>query len=259
MPWKFAVQSIAWDRLPLATILRDAKAAGYSGVELFQHPDDLGGAAAIDAALERAEMHLVGVTCGSFDERCALVRQLAKLRGLDIGDPSMPYVYTDEWRESAPRFRDALAEGFRIALHPHMYKPVQTMAEARAILARHAKLSFLPDTAHLKIAGDDAIAAVVEYFARIEAIHLKDWREDVGRSYQFYARGFCEMGEGDVDLAGVLDAAFREADRERLKDRDPLRWLVIEQDRTPDPFASAKRSFNWLWDYLTRHTGGPKP
>lgn len=256
MPWKFAVQSIAWGHQSLDVILREAKAAGYCGLELFQHPGDLGGPRAIHDAFVRADLHLVGVTCGSFDERCVLVREIAKLRHVGVGHPLMPYVYTDEWRDAAPRFQDALAEGFRVALHPHMYKPVQTMAEAEAILARHPNLSFLPDTAHLKIAGDDAVEAVVKHFSRIEAIHLKDWREDVGRSYQFYARGFCEMGEGNVDLAGVLGAAFRETARERS---DTTRWVVIEQDRTSDPFASAKRSFDWLRAFEARYAGGPQP
>jgi sugar phosphate isomerase/epimerase len=78
---QLAVQSIAWGHRPLEEILRDAKAAGFAGVELFQHPSDLGGPRGIVNAFDRFGMQLVGITSGSFDDRCAFVRNVADLRG----------------------------------------------------------------------------------------------------------------------------------------------------------------------------------
>jgi sugar phosphate isomerase/epimerase len=249
MGWKFAVHSIAWGNQPLEAILKDAKRAGYSGIELFQHPDELGGAEVIERAFTESGITLVGVAAGSFDERCRLVRDIAILRGVALDDPSLPYVYCDEWRESDRRFAQAVEEGFTIALHPHMFKPVQTLQEAEEILKSHPSVRFLPDTAHLQIAGDVPAAAIDSHASRLIGVHLKSWREDVGRSYQFYARGFCGLGEGDVDLEGVLDAMLR---------NNFTGWLVVEHDSTTNPLESATRSVAWLKKRLSSDpsTGG---
>ncbi len=241
MAWNFAVHSISWGNQPLEIILRDAELAGYSGVELFQHPDELGGAKAILRAFDNSNLRLIGIAAGSFDDRCRLVREIALVRNVSLDDLSLPYVYCDEWRETDARFTQALNDGFTIGLHPHMYKPVQTLHEAEQILAKHSKLRFLPDTAHLRVAGDDPAKAIEIQSARLIGVHLKSWREDVGRSYQFYARGFCELDEGDIDLEGVLDVILR---------KNFTGWLVVEQDSTTNPRESAERSLNWLKDRL---------
>lgn len=251
MSWKFAVHSIAWKRRPLDEILREIKSAGYSGVELFQHPKELGGARAIVEAFAKSGLHLVGIATGSFGERCNLVREIASIRAVPVDDPTLPYIYVDEWRDDDHRFTDALDEGLRLGLHPHMYKPVQTMHEAERILNANPRLGFLPDTAHLQIAGDDPADAIRKYASRLVAVHLKAWREDVGRSYHFYARGFCELGEGNVDLVErTLDAL--------LKVRF-AGWLVVEQDLTTHPAASAVRSLEWLTRRLFATSQGIVP
>jgi sugar phosphate isomerase/epimerase len=242
---RYAVHSISWGHAPLKSLLEDAKTAGYTGVELFQHPRELGGAKPVLEEFLRFGLTLIGVTAGAFEERCEFVKEYAALLGVDVGDRKVPYIYVDEWRDEDLRFRDALNAGFRLAIHPHMYKPVQTLREAAALLDRYAALRFLPDTAHLTIAGDNPVEAVDAFSQRIDAIHLKDWREDVGRSYQFYGRGFCELGDGDVDLEEVLGMLLR---------RNFNGWLVVEQDSTQDPFSSAKRSIDWL---LRRLSGSP--
>ncbi len=252
MSLRYAVQSITWGRAPLDSMLREIKEAGYEGVELFQSPKSLGGTANIVDAFDHYALQLVGVASGSFADRCQLVREWATNRNLPLGHLSVPYVYVDEWRDSDERFEKALNEGFRIGLHPHMYKPVQTVKEAKAILddPKHRQLGFIPDTAHLQIAGDDVAAAIRELSSRLTSIHLKDWKEDVGRSFQFYARGFCELGNGDVDLVPVLS--------EILKCRFSG-WLVIEQDSSPEPCASTSRSLQWLKKMLsTLSSGAPR-
>lgn len=245
MPLRFAVQSITWGRASLGSMLDEIRAAGYEGVELFQNPQTLGGASVIEKAFHDSGLQLVGVASGSFDERCRLVREWAEIRNLSVSHPSVPYVYVDEWRDSDLRFVDRLNEGFRIGLHPHMYKPVQTVQEAKSLLKEHKKLGFIPDTAHLQIAGDDPAAAIrdPELSARLTAIHLKDWNDDVGRSFQFYARGFCELGEGDVPLQPVL---------QEILDSQFSGWLVVEQDSSTAPRESAALSLEWLKATLLR-------
>lgn len=246
MTWKFAVHTISWGDRPLEEILRDAGNAGYAGVELFQHPSELGGVESIVEAFDRSDVQLVGVAAGSFAERCHLVRQIAGLRGVTLDDPSLPYIYCDEWRDEDSQFKDAVSEGLRIGLHPHMYKPVQTFQEAAAILKANPKVGFLPDTAHLMVAGESPASVIKELAAFLVGVHLKSWREDVGRSYHFYARGFCELGEGDVNVEAVLDV---------LNEASFHGWLIVELDSTSQPMESAKRSLEWLRKFEPQRRG----
>ena len=166
MRWRYAINTISWEHLPLEKILSEAKAAGFGGIELFQHPDewdDLNlpvhaegrdGITKLLRLCDEFELELIGVCSGSFSERCRLVKDIAESRNVPLAAPDLPYVYVDEWRQSDPRFANAIAAGYRLALHPHMYKPVQTLREAEEVLKLNPLLRFIPDTAHLTIAGD---------------------------------------------------------------------------------------------------------
>jgi hypothetical protein len=79
----------------------------------------------------------------------------------------------------------------------------------------------------------------------------------VGRSYHFYARGFCELGEGDVDLESVLTSIDALDLFSPIKAED--RWLVVEQGSTADPLTSAKRSYTWLQDFIAKKTRRASP
>jgi sugar phosphate isomerase/epimerase len=84
----------------------------------------------------------------------------------------------------------------------------------------------------------------------MDAIHLKDWREDVGRSYQFYARGFCELGDGDIPLEDVLNVLLQSGFSG---------WIVVELDWTSDPPASASKSLRWLQARLSTQRPNAEP
>lgn len=249
---KFAIQTIAWGDASLDEIMKDVTEVGYQGIELFQHPEELGGikrlieacwdyaplVKELDKEPIRVPIKILGICAGSFDERCALVREYCTLTNTRLNDAqNAPYVYCDEWKLDDPRFGKAVQDGFRVALHPHMYKPVQTMREVDIILKSSLAL-FLPDTAHLKIAGDNPVEAIRRYSTRLAAVHVKDWREEVGRSFHFYARGFCELGEGNIELGDVLD---------QLAEQSYQGWYVVEQDTTPtDRRSSVQKSLDWL-------------
>lgn len=225
------------------TVLREVRQAGFSGIELFQHPCGEGGAARVYRELEQHNLKCIGISSGSFEQRCAFAREYSALVRQEHPDGEIPYVYVDDWREGDRRFTDAVSEGLRLAIHPHMYKPVQTLKEAETLLDKYPEILFLPDSAHMTIAGDDPVAAIRQHTKRIDAVHLKDWRENVGRSYQFYARGFCELGHGDVRLEGVLNS---------LLHMGFSGWIVVELDWTTNPLASARQSMQWLQARLSR-------
>ena len=193
--------------------------------------------------LKEFGLELVGVSGGTFSERCDFVKDYAQECGQSIAHRAVPYVYIDEWR--TPEFPAALADGFPLALHPHMFKMIQTMSEAESLLNQFPRLRLLLDTAHLSIAGDNPVSAIQNNQHRLAGIHFKDWQSNVGRSYQFYSRGFCHLGEGDIDLIKVL-AALHHFDG----------WLVVEQDTSPNPRASIDTSLAWLRKNSTRDAIG---
>jgi inosose dehydratase len=120
-----------------------------------------------------------------------------------------------------------------------MFKSVQTAREAEDLLEAHKNMLFLPDTGHLMVAGENVLEVLKRNYDRIVAIHLKDWIPEYGRAYQFYSRGFVELGQGQVPLKQII---------EFLQGRRYRGWLVVEQDTARDPDASARASHAWLRD-----------
>ena len=109
------------------------------------------------------------------------------------------------------------------------------------------------DTGHLLVGGSDPIQALRDWGPRVGYVHLKDARLEVVRDVvaegvggvEAWRRGvFCELGTGDVDLDGFLEA---------LRAAGYDGWLCVEQDRIPradEPLSEAAeaqvRNREWL-------------
>jgi inosose dehydratase len=105
------------------------------------------------------------------------------------------------------------------------------------------------DTGHLLLGGGDPLTAVRDWGDRINHVHLKDARRHVVDQIVREAapvaeiwrrRAFCRLGEGDLDVDGVLNAL-----RERYSG-----WLVVEQDVLPDPDGRAAADQKANREYL---------
>lgn len=129
-------------------------------------------------------------------------------------------------RQAADRCRD---RGLEPVFHYHLGTDVETEAEADRLLEL-TDLAICLDTGHLALAGGDPVAAVHRWAGRIGQVHLKDAdlaahrrvRDAGGGLAEVVAAGgFCALGAGDVDLAGVLRG---------LDEIGYTGWLVIEQD-----------------------------
>jgi inosose dehydratase len=79
------------------------------------------------------------------------------------------------------------------------------------------------------------VTAVHDWAERINHVHLKDARADrleeivaeAAPVQEIWRRqAFCALGDGDIDVDGVLAA---------LEEIDYSGWLVVEQDVLPDP------------------------
>lgn len=252
---RFAVQTIVFG--PLMTRFYDMCSAirrvGYSGLELFQDFTNNGkntkGQGLDDAvndilkAVIANNLTLIGVASGALTERIAFVELYSRMLTNTMPSVHPPYVYVDEW---TPECVAGVNRGMRFAIHPHMYRPIQTLAEAEIHLNKypdHAcpNLSLLPDTAHLTIAGTSPLTTLKKHFKRITAIHLKDWNPNVGKSYQFYASGFCDLGEGKVHVRETLNYLWTHQYRG---------WIVVEHDHSGDPEITLNRSLNWIEKHL---------
>ena len=125
--------------------------------------------------------------------------------------------------------------GIMACYHPHSGTMVET-GEQVDLFCRETDpdlIALTPDVAHLTRGGADSVATIYKYADRIRYIHLKDIRNDE----------FVELGEGTIDLRGVLKA---------IEEIEYSGWLVVElDDTTRTPLESAQISRRFLEDHLS--------
>jgi inosose dehydratase len=140
--------------------------------------------------------------------------------------------------------------GLRTVFHHHIGTWIETPAETRRLLEMTNPdiLGLCFDTGHWKFAGGDPVQGIHQHADRIWHVHFKDHDPKVAR--QSREQGwdgptsvghgvFCELGKGDVDFPGVLEA---------LKSINYDGWIVVEQDvlpgmGTPKESAGRNRAF----------------
>ncbi len=91
--------------------------------------------------------------------------------------------------------------GIGTGLHQHTGTAIDSEDEVyavmRAVDTRHCK--FAPDVGQLQKGGSDAAKVVKDFASILVHMHLKDFTGG-----QYFA-GYCPLGQGKVDLAGILD------------------------------------------------------
>jgi signal transduction histidine kinase/sugar phosphate isomerase/epimerase len=204
--------------------------AGFEGIEICQRPSMLGPSIdSIDALLDKLKQFglvLVGLDGGALQERMAF-----------CGNVLDPFLYVESWDNYDAA--QAVARGFRLALHPHAFTCVDNVEKAKTLLQAHPDLRWLPDTAHLFISGDDPVGAISHALARLEAVHLQDWDPAFGRSSRLYMKGLVGLGEGVLDLRRVV---------EQLRAQSYRGWLVAERAATTaSPSRAPFESALWLY------------
>lgn len=254
---------------PLETCLREAREAGYDGIELgHKFPRE---AASLSAVLDAHGLALVsGWYSSALLQRDVAAELLALRPHLDLlkalgcrvvvlcettgavhGDraaplSSRPVLTEPDWRRMTQGLtalaEATAAEGVQLAYHHHMGTPVQTAAEVDRLMAQtgeHVRL--LLDTGHLAFAGADPIAVARRHRHRIAHVHFKDVRPDVmhkalqqGWSFldSVVAGVFTVPGDGSIDFAAVARS---------IVPYDG--WLVVEAEQDPakaPPLAYAK-------------------
>jgi inosose dehydratase len=147
------------------------------------------------------------------------------------------------WR----RFADGLARvvescrgrGYEPTFHHHTATYIEALWEIERLL-EVSDVGLCLDTGHLLLGRGEPVTAIREWASRINQVHLKDARLDrleeiVAESAPvveiWRRKAFCALGDGDIDIEGVLTA---------LAEIDYAGWLVVEQDVLPDPANPAQ-------------------
>jgi inosose dehydratase len=134
--------------------------------------------------------------------------------------------------------------GVELALHVDFLSAMRTIDDVGALLER-TEAGLALDTAELAVADIDPVAVAQRYGPRVRHVHLKDARDKVGEDARTanaekhvllgggrrgVERWFWELGEGSVDVTGVVAA---------LRDHGYAGWWIVESDQSPSPPESA--------------------
>ncbi|MGB3828389.1 MAG: sugar phosphate isomerase/epimerase [Ornithinimicrobium sp.] len=234
--------------------MADIAAAGYEGVELFDgNLVDLqerpGG---VRGLLRKHDLELVSVyTGGNFIFQEILGEELSRVRtvaeqaaragaqtlvvgggaqrstGRDPQDYERLCAALDQVCEIAE------ARGLDACYHPHLTTLAESPEQVDAVL-QQSRIGFCPDTAHLAAGGGDPAEQIRRYPDRVRHLHLKDFTSE--------PFGFHPLGQGDLDLPGVVQAA-------RQIGYDG--WVMVElDDYDGDPAEAARVSYSALDNLL---------
>ena len=250
--------------VPLDTILREMRAAGYAGSELgHAYPRT---PAALADTLGRHHLRLVSGWHSTYlaskplaeeektfrahlnllktlGARVAIVAECTRCihgtreAALGFGEKLGPRITENEW----PRFIAGLkhlaavaaGEEMTIVYHHHMGTVIQGEADLERMLAAVPEIFLLLDPGHLAFAGIDPVAVAQRHSARIAHVHLKSVRPVVAEHVRREGWSFCRAvsegvftipGDGCVDFPAIFKI---------LAAADYRGWLVVEAEEDP--------------------------
>lgn len=246
---------------PLETCLREARQAGYDGLELGnkfpRDPAVLGPIMAGHGLAVVSGWHSGRLLERDADAEIAALRphlDLLRAMGCDVmvfaettgsvagerGTPvrRRPTIPEAQWPVFLSRLdavaRHLAAQGVRMAFHHHMGTAIETAAEVDRMLAGTSDaVGLLLDTGHFTYAGDDPLAVLGRHAARVNHVHCKDVRADVLARVRAADTSFLDSvlagvftvpGDGCVAYAPIL---------ERLAREGYGGWLVVEAEQDP--------------------------
>ena len=250
--------------VPIDTILREMRAAGYAGSELgHAYPRT---PAALAEPLSRHNLRLVSgwhstylasksvaeeeksfrahlTLLKTLGARVAIVAECTRCihgtrdAALGFGDKLQPRLSEAEW----PKFVEGLkhlagiaaAEETKIVYHHHMGTVIQSETDLDRLLGAVPELWLLLDPGHLAFAGIDPVRVARRYASRIGHVHLKSVRPAIVERVRREGWSFCRAvtegvftipGDGSVDFPAIFRI---------LGEADYRGWLVVEAEEDP--------------------------
>jgi inosose dehydratase len=248
--------------IPLEQCLREARAAGYAGIEKggkFPMDPKLLGPLLEEHGLELVTGWFSGeLRRGSVErEQRRIAHQLALYQALDVrlmvyadtsdtvqagmdvpvaARPRMPEEEFKSYGDKLTELAEWLqAEGCPMTFHHHMGTVVETEREIDLLMARTGDaVGLLFDTGHLHFAGGDVLATARRHGRRINHVHCKDIRAEVlarlrAENWSF-PKGVIE-GVFTVPGDGAIDfGAFAKV----LAEVGYSGWVVVEAEQDPN-------------------------
>lgn len=292
MTLRLAVSPLSWvnEVLPefgagtsATRILTEARAAGYTGVEMSRaFPRD---PMALKSLLDRHGLSLASgwhngmlADCTVEEELRAVADHARLLRhcgakvmvygecGRMAKDPldcPMSHRITlapTEWAaygERLTHFAESLKRdhGLDLVYHHHLMMVAETLAEIHAVMnATDDAVGLLLDTGHAAAAGFDYAQLIRAFGPRIRHIHLKDIRAEIldqvrrtDLSFNDAVRNglFTVPGDGSVDFTPLADF---------LKSGAYSGWLVVEAEQNPmlaPPAATVAKASTYMNNLLS--------
>ena len=271
--------------VPLDTILRDMRAAGFAGTELgHAYPRT---PVELVAALARHQLRLVSgwhsthfATRGIASEEESFRRHLGLLKPLGAtvaivaecshaihGDRTAALGYGDDDRKTLSsaewtRLCEGLdrlatlcaAEGLKLVYHHHMGTVIQTSGELDRLLTDVPALHLVLDPGHLSFAGIDPLRVIERHGPRIAHVHLKSTRAEVVARARREGWSFCRAvsegvftipGDGAVDFPAIF---------QRLAGLAYRGWLVVEAEEDPRTVPALPKALR-AREYVRQHAG----
>jgi inosose dehydratase len=225
-PFKMGIQSYSLRAFNVDQALQHSKNLGLTYWEAFgAHvplTTDPAEVRAIRQQLDAAGVRLLAHGVSGFGGDRAANRRVfesAKMLGIET-------VSADPAPEALDHLDD-LVEEFQINIAIHNHGPghrYDTLADVvKAVEGRHPRLGASVDTGHFLRSREDPVKVIEALGNRVHGVHLKDVRD---------ARVFTILGDGDLDVPGVLRAL-------RAIDYDQI--LALEYEENPeDPICDIR-------------------
>lgn len=266
---RIGINPLTWtnDDLPelgeansLETCLKEAKLAGYEGVELGRKfPRD---AKVLGPILKPHGLNLVSgwysarlLERSVEDEIKAMQSHAALLRSLGAkvmvfcevsrcvhGERKIPLsrrpkLAEKEWKQFGERLDAVAAEldkqGLKMAYHHHMGTVIQSEDEVDRMMGSTKSVGLLLDSGHLTFAGGDPMRALKRHAKRIVHVHCKDIRKDRLAAARKQDMSFLDAVLGDVFAVPGDGSIDFEPLLAELAKHDYQGWLVVEADQDP--------------------------
>ena len=266
---RIGINPLTWtnDDLPelgeansLETCLKEAKLAGYEGVELGRKfPRDakvLGpilkphglnlvsgwySARLLERSVER-EIKAMQLHAALLKALGAKVMVFCEVSRCVHGERKIPLsrrpkLAEKEWKQFGERLDAVAAEldkqGLKMAYHHHMGTVIQSEDEVDRMMGSTKSVGLLLDSGHLTFAGGDPMRALKRHAKRIVHVHCKDIRKDKLAAARKQDMSFLDAVLGDVfavpgDGSIDFDPLLAELAKHHYEG-----WLVVEADQDP--------------------------
>lgn len=215
--------------------LKQVAHMGYQGVELF---GSLPAARELKAQLDGMGLEVAG-RHATLDQLNADFEALAD-HTLELGAKYLVCAWSKAnptWATNAQQLAQlaqrAEHKGLKLLYHNHAHEIEEQYSDQPALdylLSQSSSLGAEPDIAWLYAGGADPVAFLERYAGRTPLLHVKDVHKN-GSEWETV-----ELGSGEVPLGATLAKAPAAG----------VEWLLIEQDHSPNPIASAKQNIAWL-------------